>query len=134
MLLTNAALVLLFVASHVCKLVFNGYSSLPREEDDRSDEGACDFLVVLYQVGSILLVLNSSVGLVVYVCVGNKFRATLLRMFGFRLASGRACGAAAAVTPEEKDDCCPRLAVVSVDSKATNRPSVAESQTVTCKS
>ncbi len=106
--------------SHVCKLVYNIYAVV--DNNSRSmDEGTCDFIAVLYYAGGIFLALNSSSSIVVYVCVGRRFRSALADLLGIgkeELATGFA-------RQKVKIDSSSPWSVMGVsdDSAATNRPS-----------
>jgi len=77
-LLANAGLVCLFVASHSLKLFYNIYIfTVPGHKCLRDV-----WLVAVYEVAKLLLVAGCSMNLLVYVAVGERFRRTLYAMLG----------------------------------------------------
>ncbi len=128
--MTNTSLVFLFLCSHVCKLVYNGFAFVPREGEQ--DEETCEFLTVLYNVGGLFLALNSSASILVYFFVGGKFRAALADMVGvgrgrfsclMGIGGNEGGGGGAGRGGGGRTEAPQRVAVVSMDSQATNRPS-----------
>jgi hypothetical protein len=83
LLLANAGLVAIFLATHSLKVFYNVYSFV-----SPAGTGSCVedlWLMAIYEVARVLLAAGCSLNLIIYLAVGERFRRTFFRLFDYNL-------------------------------------------------